>query len=489
MENVFLKYPEFIDSDVRTKRKFIPNAGTYNVNNQLQYIRHSMSLPGELVKGKTVLDLGCCVGASGAWVLEAGATKYVGVELQSKFCQLARSNLTKYFSKTRWEIKEQSFTEFFKSNKEQFDIVIAWGSLYHTIDFQTALTNFISVAKDVFIIDSIDPPNVRTLFEKAKLPSELLQFIPYVEYPISSTGMISEEGKSLHSHSALPNLSSVKFLLSQHGFNLERDFTNDLQSLLPVDYKQRFFATFKRGSKTEYLEFETIYRDESKKLYTEFNDVPEKVNYTWRFDAGVADVFVDHAEKHIPDYQRVIKKSIDVCKQLIKDPAEDRIIDVGCATGETIKQLFGADFHNLVGVDSSQEMLAKVEQLPIAFWIHSNQFPEGNFHGVLCNWTLHFIQEKLEYITSMYNNIVPGGFLILTDKTKNSGIDLELYHEFKRQQGVSEEEIVSKAESLKDVMFIDSVDWYLDTLRQVGFKEVSIINSAPCFTTFLAIKN
>lgn len=488
MENIFLKYPEFIDQDVRINRyKNNEFDLGYNINFELQFIRHNLSLPGYLVKDKTILDLGCCVGATGAWALHHGAKHYTGVDLQSKFCKLAKNNLSKYFNQESWDIQEKSFDEFFSSSNQKFDIVIAWGVLYHSIDYTRTLEIFSKFSNDRIIIESYSPKIFQSLINHTQIDVNILKNIPYVEYPVTKlkTFMVHEEGKSLRTDAVLLSTNAVEYLLNLYGFNIESNLTDDIQKLLPIDYKDRFVLTFRRNSKQqESLSFETAYKNKSKQEFVEFTK-----NNQWEFNSTVAENFFNHATKHIPDYQRVIKKSIDVCRQLIKDPAEDRIIDVGCATGETIKQLYSANFHNLVGVDSSQEMLAKVADLPIAFWIHSSQFPEGNFHGVLCNWTLHFIREKLDYIKSMYNSIVSGGFLILTDKTKNSGVDLELYHEFKREQGVSEEEIIAKANSLKDVMFIDSPEWYLDTLRQVGFKEVSIINSAPCFTTFLALKN
>lgn len=486
MENIFIKYPEFVDSDVRTNRfptnKFDPG---YNINPTLQYIRHSLALPKSLVKGKRVLDLGCCIGGTGAWVLSAGASKYVGVELQTNFCQLACTNLSKYFSKTQWEIKETSFTDFFLTNCEKFDIVVAWGVLYHSIDYVETLNAFASVATEKIIIDSISPILIHNLFENHQIDTNSLDKIPYVEYPVSKSIMVFEGGNNLLTNTALPNIPTIEYLLSLQGFKLDTNLTTDIRKLLPLDYGHRFLVTFSpSGSIRDPLDFESVYTGKSKQEFIDFNKPTE-----WEFNSVVAEHFVDHAQKHIPKYNEVIEQSIDICGKLIKDPAEDRIIDVGCATGETIKRLFGADFHNLVGVDSSRAMLAKVQDLPIAHWIHSDKFPEGEYHAVLCNWTLHFMREKLDYITSIYNGLHVGGFLILTDKTKNSGIDLELYYDFKRKQGVSEEEIHAKAESLKDVMFIDSPEWYLDTLRNVGFKEVSIINSAPCFTTFLAIKN
>ena len=88
----------------------------------------------------------------------------------------------------------------------------------------------------------------------------------------------------------------------------------------------------------------------------------------------------------------------------------------------------------------------------------------------------------------IYENLKPGGFLILSDKTCNTGIDLELYHKFKQSQGVSPEEISVKAASVKNIMFIDEPVWYINTLTQLGFKPVTVINAAPCFTTFLARK-
>jgi len=80
------------------------------------------------------------------------------------------------------------------------------------------------------------------------------------------------------------------------------------------------------------------------------------------------------------------------------------------------------------------------------------------------------------------------GLLIITDKTKNDGLDLSLYHRFKMSVGVSRGEIQSKSQSVKDIMYINDCVWYIDKLKELGFKSVSIINATPCFTTFIAIK-
>ena len=487
MENIFLRYPEFIETDVRTRR--VKNKSFdmgYNINPELQFHRHRLTLPDYLVQDKTILDLGCCGGATGAWVLSHGARHYTGVELQSKFCDLAKNNLSKYFNQDSWEIKEQSFNEFFINNINKFDIVVALGVLYHSADYIRTLENFSKLSLDRIIIDSYCPSIFYNFFKEASLDTSVLKNVPYVEYP-GSTYMVHETGKSVRTDTVFPSAKTVEHLLNFQGFALESDLTDDVQNLLPNDYNERFLLTFKKtNSQKDNLDFETVYRDKSKQEFLEFNE-----NNKWSFNSSVAKTFVSHAIQHIPNYQQVITQSIEICKKLIKDSSEDRIIDVGCATGETIKRLYQSNFHNLVGVDNSSAMLAKVQDLPIAHWIHSDQFPvdQGPYSAILCNWTLHFIRDKLAYLQDIYQGLSNTGFLILTDKTCDSGIDLELYHDFKRAQGVTEEEIRNKAESLRGVMYIDNPDWYLNTLQNLGFAQVSIINSAPCFTTFLAIKN
>ena len=125
-----------------------------------------------------------------------------------------------------------------------------------------------------------------------------------------------------------------------------------------------------------------------------------------------------------------------------------------------------------------------------AYLIESSTFPSnaGPFDVVVCNWTLHFIKNKQDYLADIYHSLNPGGLLILSDKTSTDHLDIELYHDFKKTQGVSHEEILAKATSVKDIMFIDPPGWYLDNLKTIGFDHVSIIDADYCFTSFLAVK-
>jgi tRNA (cmo5U34)-methyltransferase len=206
----------------------------------------------------------------------------------------------------------------------------------------------------------------------------------------------------------------------------------------------------------------------------------------WQFDSRIAEIFVSHARQHIPGYERVIDKSVDFLSYTLEP--NDAIIDIGCATGHTLKRLSAAGFVNLHGVDNSASMLAHVPA-DLATLTCSDRLPtDTQYRAVIMNWTLHFVRDKIQYLQNIWTQLEPGGYLILSDKTHNQGVKLDLYHDYKRSRGVSDQEVVEKAQAVKNVMFVDSQQWYLDTLVKLGFQDITIIDADWCFTSFLAIK-
>lgn len=206
----------------------------------------------------------------------------------------------------------------------------------------------------------------------------------------------------------------------------------------------------------------------------------------WKFDKEVAANFVNHASQHIPNYHDVIDQCIDVCNSY--DDKSIKIIDVGCATGETINRLHINGFRNLYGVDNSQDML---EQCPhAATYYLSDKFPKGNFDVILVNWTLHFIEDKVSYLQSAYECLNENGVLIISDKISKDPKAIRFYHNLKRKNGVSEKDIAEKESQVEDIMFINNLDWYKDILRSTGFKSnnIHIINAYWCFATIAAFK-
>ena len=200
----------------------------------------------------------------------------------------------------------------------------------------------------------------------------------------------------------------------------------------------------------------------------------------WKFDDNIAPNFVEHAKKHIPNYDKVIYKTASICNHLCNK--DDPIIDVGCATGETLRKLELNGFINLYGVDNSKSMLDYCHTKATLY--HSNILPERQYKAIIMNWTLHFIKQKSEYLEHCSKNLQEDGFIILSDKTNKDSFLIERYHDFKRDCGVSEEEIIGKQQAVEDMMYIDDINWYFDQGKKLGFN-VDIIDADFCFTTFL----
>ena len=93
---MFELQPEFIDLDPRKNRpkQTKDDQGfdilSYPVTIEFMNLRHSVMVPPEIIKGKTILDVGSCMGATGAWSLYHGAKDYTGVEIQKYYLNKSR---------------------------------------------------------------------------------------------------------------------------------------------------------------------------------------------------------------------------------------------------------------------------------------------------------------------------------------------------------------------------------------------------------------
>ena len=183
----------------------------------------------------------------------------------------------------------------------------------------------------------------------------------------------------------------------------------------------------------------------------------------------------------------MIDLSIRIIQRLaIPDP---KIIDVGSAIGTTLHALHEAGYNNLFGVDSSAEMLAR--SFAKATLIASDQFPvqSGPFDVVIANWVLHFIDEREQYLKDIKQSLSPEGVLILTEKITGSQLANELYYDFKRSNGMTEEQIEEKKQRLQGVLTTYPLEWYMEKLYGLGFKQVDVVNANTVFVSFLAQQN
>ena len=223
-------------------------------------------------------------------------------------------------------------------------------------------------------------------------------------------------------------------------------------------------------------------------------EVPAKTSAavgTWTFDSHVARRFAREAACHIPDYESVIEASVgaielswvpgtgppgatglpgaSACARFKHSLA---VLEVGCAIGYTMQVLLRRGFTHVFGVDSSADMLdACAHNLRSAGYdseatLHltcDSHMPQPSFFrgvplgAVIANWTLHFIADpalRADYLRSIHEALVPGGCLILTDKTQQSAAVRSMYHAWKQKEprNLSAEEVSAKELSLVGVL-------------------------------------
>lgn len=204
----------------------------------------------------------------------------------------------------------------------------------------------------------------------------------------------------------------------------------------------------------------------------------------WEFNKEVAGRFQQEAEQNIPDYHRVIQLCVDVADA--KFNPSSKFVDVGSALGETLYQFKANGYPNITGIEASEAMIE--QSMFKKDVILSETYPNIKADMVMANWTLHFVKERYEYIRLIYESLNDGGVFILTDKTSQSDLVKGLYYDFKKCNGVTEEYIRQKEDKLKGYMETHPVDWYLIFLREIGFKNVQILNARYGFVTFYCEK-
>jgi tRNA (cmo5U34)-methyltransferase len=229
--------------------------------------------------------------------------------------------------------------------------------------------------------------------------------------------------------------------------------------------------------------------------------VPEDFDFNER----VIEVFDDMLDRSIPFYQQVITETAKLLASIL-EPG-DTVCDLGCATGSTLLHLAQklADQNiKFLGIDASPAMLKKARQ-KAEFYAEHRQiaFKQQDITDLaipgtgafILNYTLQFIRpvQRPVLIEGLYSNLRPGGVLILSEKTilpdkRLNRIFIDIYHDFKREQGYSDLEIARKREALENILIPFSVDENKDLLSRAGFEPAACFFQWFNFSSFVAIK-
>jgi tRNA (cmo5U34)-methyltransferase len=222
------------------------------------------------------------------------------------------------------------------------------------------------------------------------------------------------------------------------------------------------------------------------------------------FNDQVAEVFDDMVDRSVPLYSTVIDAIAQLLDQLNREQLT--VYDLGCSTGTTLLELSRRLHHRslkLIGIDNAPAMLARA-QAKAAMFSKTGciTFQKGDITAcplpgadvILCNYTLQFTRPVVRQtlLQRLFQALPAGGMLIVSEKVLTGGSFnrkfIEIYHNFKRQQGYSELEISAKREALENILIPFTVEENITLLKQVGFNEVEIFCKWFNFASFVAIK-
>jgi tRNA (cmo5U34)-methyltransferase len=223
------------------------------------------------------------------------------------------------------------------------------------------------------------------------------------------------------------------------------------------------------------------------------------------FDERVVRVFPDMINRSVPGYGLVVPMIGLLARRYAQE--NSFLYDLGCSLGAASLAMSHAVSSNsakIVAVDNSADMISRFRQmteettggLPIDIRhqdIRDTEIKRASV--VVLNFTLQFVelQDRLELLQRIFNGLLPGGVLILSEKLcfedpLEQQRQTDWHHDFKRAQGYSELEISGKREALENVLQPETERTHLSRLRQAGFAERYRWFQGFSFASFVAIK-
>lgn len=223
----------------------------------------------------------------------------------------------------------------------------------------------------------------------------------------------------------------------------------------------------------------------------------------WHFGGPVPETFVEHIGQSVPYYEDMHEL---VCRlsDFFCGP-ESTCYELGVSTGELLKKL--AKHHatkpqtRWVGVDLEPSMVDKAKRhcagIPNIEIVQDDvrHFDYARADLIVSYYCMQFVPPRDRQATfqKIYDSLHWGGAFILFEKVRGPDARFQdiltlLYNDFKLSRGLSADEVVGKARSLKGVLEPFSTEGNLGLLRRAGFSDIMTVFRYLCFEGFLAIK-
>lgn len=222
----------------------------------------------------------------------------------------------------------------------------------------------------------------------------------------------------------------------------------------------------------------------------------------FEFDEEVAGVFDDMISRSIPGYENILELTLSTLSEYVDS---GRITDIGCSTANLLiglsKRLKDRDIE-LIGIDDSEYMIEVAAKKAAIYEADikllkldaiSQELPKSK--AFVANFTLQFIRPIIreQLVQKIFDSLEDGGIflfaekLISEDKKLNKFL-IDSYHDYKKNRGYSELEIMRKREALENVLVPYTQKENETLCKKAGFAYVETLYRWCNFALFVAIK-
>ena len=226
---------------------------------------------------------------------------------------------------------------------------------------------------------------------------------------------------------------------------------------------------------------------------------------SFKFDESVVNVFPDMIQRSVPGYNAIIS----AIGLLAGRYAQQHSVcyDLGCSLGAatlSMRHQISAKQCRIIAVDSSEAMIHQLENnvkkdagnIGVdCLCADIRDISIENASVVVLNFTLQFIpiEDRLFFLEKIYQGLLPGGILILSEKLKfedcrQQALQTDLHHAFKKSQGYSELEISQKRSALENVLLAETFATHQQRLNTAGFSSAEVWFQYFNFASMIALK-
>lgn len=222
----------------------------------------------------------------------------------------------------------------------------------------------------------------------------------------------------------------------------------------------------------------------------------------FEFDEKVVRVFDDMVTRSVPYYLQNQELIFSILSAIL--PKNAKVLDLGCSTANTLLALSKRDDLELFGLDNSDEMLKrakiKADDLGVKINFYNQNIEDilslnESFDAIICSYTLHFIRPLLrqDLLDKIYKKLNKNGVFILCEKLlyDNKVLQkniIDIYENYKENQGYSRYEIAQKRAALENVLIPFTYDENVNILKNANFRQIDCFFRWANFCSFIAFK-